>query len=711
MSLLDVRGLHVSFESERGPVLAVRGIDLSLEKGRTLCLVGESGSGKSATAGAVMGLLPPTARVTGTVSLDGQTLTGLTDKQMSRIRGRRIGMVFQDPLSALTPMFTVGRQLSDAVRVHQRVSRATARRRAVELLDLVGIREPAKRADDFPHEFSGGMRQRVVIGLAIANSPELIIADEPTTALDVTVQAQILEVLRTAQRETGAGLLLITHNLGVVAGYADDVSVMYAGRVVEQAGVEPVFAAPRMPYTIGLLGAVPTVSSQERQPLLAIPGEPPQLSAEPACCPFADRCPAAVPACRQGEPALREVARGHTSACVRAEEIAAGTLDVAPLFGHGPAPEAAEAPVPARIPEPTGSDDGITAPDDAPPSDHRPDAARAARPGAEEVVQVRGLVKTYPITKGSVLRRTVGRTTAVRGVDLDLYAGQTLGLVGESGSGKTSTFLELMRLAPPEAGSVELLGTPITAELSRADRARLRSGVQLVMQDVGGSLSPRLTVFDILAEPLQVAGRSRAEIERRVYELLDLVGLARSAVDRFPSAFSGGQRQRIGIARALALEPRVVILDEPVSALDMSVQAEVLNLLVRLQRALKVSFLVIAHDLSVVRYLSDRVAVMYLGTIVETASTAELFEHPRHPYTRALLSASPVPDPRIERHRDRILLAGEAHAADDETGCVFRARCPLYRRLDDTGRARCARPQPLRGLDGDAHRAACHAVD
>ena len=675
MTLLNVRDLHVTFESERGPVRAVRGVDLNLERGRTLCLVGESGSGKSATAGAVMGLLPPTAHVSGEVALDGEILTGLSDKEMSRIRGKRIGMVFQDPLSALTPMFTIGRLLADAVRVHQDISKARAWQRAVELLDLVGIREPAKRASDFPHEFSGGMRQRVVIAMAVANNPDLIIADEPTTALDVTVQAQILETLRTAQRETGAGVLLITHNLGVVAGYADDVDVMYAGKVVEQAPVEPAFAAPRMPYTIGLLGAVPTVSSQEREPLTAIPGEPPQLAAEPTGCPFADRCPAAVEACRQGEPELRRVGPDHAAACVRADEIAAGTLDVASLFGRGPSPE-------------QGGD----------------------RHESEEVLRVRRLVKTYPITKGAILRRTVGRTTAVRGVDLDLRAGETLGLVGESGSGKSSTLMELMRLAPPESGSVELLGTPITDDLTSADRSRIRSGVQLVMQDVSGSLSPRLTVYDILAEPLQVSGLGRSAIESRVYELLDLVGVDRSAVDRFPSAFSGGQRQRIGMARALALGPRVVILDEPVSALDMSVQAEVLNLLVHLQKRLGMAFLVIAHDLSVVRYLSDRVSVMYLGTIVETAPTSELFGRPRHPYTQALLSASPVPDPRIERHRERILLTGEAHALADETGCVFRERCPLYRQLDDAGKARCAQPQTLAPVNGATHQVACHAA-
>lgn len=679
MSLLSVRDLTVTFESERGMVHAVRGVDLDLERGQTLCLVGESGSGKSATASAINGLLPPSATVTGSVELDGQQIRGLDDRSMSRIRGRRIGMVFQDPLSALTPMFTVGRQISDAVRVHQQLTKQQAWQRAIELLGLVGIREPAKRASSFPHEFSGGMRQRVVIALAIANNPDLLIADEPTTALDVTVQAQILEVLDTAKRETGAGLLLITHNLGVVAGHADDVAVMYAGRVVERAEVRELFARPRMPYTIGLLGAIPRVSDADRTPLLAIPGEPPQLLVEPDGCPFAERCPAVVEACRVGEPPLAVVDKSggeHSAACVRAGEIEGGTLDVSRLFERGPAPD------------------------------------EGAREHAEEqVLRVRGLVKTYPVTTGAILRRTIGRTTAVRGVDLDLYAGETHGLVGESGSGKTSTIMELVQLAAPEQGSIELLGHQVDQRLPRAQRNELRHQVQLVMQDVGGSLSPKLTIFEVLAEPLQAAGWKRERIEARVYELLELVGLRREVVDRFPGAFSGGQRQRIGIARALALGPRIVVLDEPVSALDMSVQADVLNLLVRLQKQLDVAFLVIAHDLSVVRYLSDRVSVMYLGQIVETATSHELFDRPQHPYTRALLSASPVPDPEVEQNRERILLSDELEPEADPTGCVFRSRCPLFGTLDEGARARCREPQQLvaRATD-DSHRVACHVA-
>ncbi|WP_296137441.1 ABC transporter ATP-binding protein [uncultured Tessaracoccus sp.] len=677
MSLLTVRDLQVTFPSERGDVHAVRGVDLDLERGRTLCLVGESGSGKSATAAAINGLLPRFASVRGSVQLDGRELVGLSDREMSALRGLRIGMVFQDPLTALTPMFSVGRQLSDAVRVHQQLSASAAWRRAVELLDLVGIRDPQRRAKNFPHEFSGGMRQRVVIALAIANDPDLLIADEPTTALDVTVQAQILDVLRTAQRETGAGLLLITHDLGVVAGHADDVAVMYAGRIVERAPVDELFAHPRMPYTIGLLGALPG-TGDARTPLLAIPGSPPQLLEAPTGCPFAARCPVVTEACLDGEPALVEAgASGHWSACVRAGELAAGTLDAAASAGRHPS-------------------SGTTppAPDDA-PDDGAP------------VLRVRGLRKTYPVTKGRILRREVGRTVAVRGVDLELWPGETHGLVGESGSGKTSTFMEIMGLREPEAGTVELLGHRVDAHLGREERRRLSAEVQLVMQDVGSSLSPKLTIFDVLAEPLQAHGWPKARIEARVEELLGLVGLDASVLDRFPSAFSGGQRQRIAIARALALDPRVVVLDEPVSALDMSVQADVLNLLVRLQEQLGIAMLVIAHDLAVVRHLSDRVSVMYLGTIVETAPADELFDEPLHPYTQALLSASPVPDPAVERSRERIVLVGEAEADPDDEGCVFRNRCPLYRRLDPDGQRRCRAPQPLQG---DGHRVACHVA-
>ncbi|GGP33685.1 dipeptide ABC transporter ATP-binding protein [Streptomyces melanogenes] len=674
--VLSVRDLRISFPSEAGPVQAVRGVSFDLLPGRTLGIVGESGSGKSATAMGIMGLLPPTADLRGQVLLGGRDLVGLGDKALSEVRGNAIGMVFQDPLSALTPIFSVGRLLSDALRVHQDLSKRAAWEQAVELLGLVGIPDPRERAKSFPHEFSGGMRQRVVIAMAIANKPSVLVADEPTTALDVTVQAQILDVLRLAQRETGAGLVLITHDLGVVAGHADDIAVMYAGRFVEQAGVRELFRRPTMPYTARLLAAVPTVDSGVHRPLVPIGGEPPRLVDLPPGCPFASRCAVALDACRTDEPELREVTgHGHV-ACVRADEIADGSLD--PAGGVAPVHRAAE------------------------------------RSGTGEVVlRVEDLVKTFPITKGALLKRRVGTLRAVNGVGFELRAGETLGLVGESGSGKTTTLLEVLRLRKPEGGRIEIAGTDVSTVETTARKRELRRDVQIVMQDPLGALDPRLPVFDLLAEPLQAIGRDRESIRSRIAELLALVGLDPSVGDRFPAALSGGQRQRVGIARALATEPKLLALDEPLSALDVSVQAGVINLLARLQRELGLAYLVVAHDLAVVRYVSDRIAVMYLGHIVETGDTETIFADPKHPYTRALLSAIPVPDPERERTRERVVLQGEQpSAARLPAGCAFVDRCPLYRLAADDVRERCRteRPAPAEVAGQPGHQYACHAV-
>ncbi|WP_371656456.1 MULTISPECIES: dipeptide ABC transporter ATP-binding protein [unclassified Streptomyces] len=676
--VLSVRDLRISFPSEAGPVQAVRGVSFDLLPGRTLGIVGESGSGKSATAMGIMGLLPPTADLRGQVLLGGRDLIGLDDKKLSGVRGNAIGMVFQDPLSALTPIFSVGRLLCDALRVHQDLTKRAAWEQAVELLDLVGIPDPHERAKSFPHEFSGGMRQRVVIAMAIANKPSVLVADEPTTALDVTVQAQILDVLRLAQRETGAGLVLITHDLGVVAGHADDIAVMYAGRFVEQAGVRELFRRPTMPYTARLLAAVPTVDSGVHQPLVPIGGEPPRLVDLPQGCPFASRCAVALDACRTDEPELSAVTgHGHV-ACLRAGEIADGSLD--PAGGVAP------------VDRSTGSE-------------------RAA--AGEVVLRVEDLVKTFPITKGALLKRRVGTLRAVNGVSFELRAGETLGLVGESGSGKTTTLLEVLRLRKPEGGRIEIAGTDVSTVETTTRKRELRRDVQIVMQDPLGALDPRLPVFDLLAEPLQAIGRDRDSIRSRIAELLALVGLDTSVGDRFPAALSGGQRQRVGIARALATEPKLLALDEPLSALDVSVQAGVINLLARLQRELGLAYLVVAHDLAVVRYVSDRIAVMYLGHIVETGDTETIFSDPRHPYTRALLSAIPVPDPERERTRERVVLQGEQpSAARLPAGCAFVDRCPLYRLAAADVRERCRteRPAPAEVAGQPGHQYACHAV-
>jgi glutathione transport system ATP-binding protein len=680
--LLSVRNLAVSFPSEAGRVDAVRGVDFDLYPGRTLAIVGESGSGKSVTSMAVMGLLPEYASVTGSIALGGRQLLGLDDRQMSKIRGRDLGMIFQDPLSSLTPIFSVGRQIVEALEIHQNLDRDVAWKRAVELLDLVGIPNAAERARSFPHEFSGGMRQRVVIAMAMANDPQIIIADEPTTALDVTVQAQILEVLRLSQAETGAALILITHDLGVVAGIADEVLVMYAGRPVERAPVDELFARPRMPYTIGLLGAVPRLDVAERRPLVPIQGSPPLLVDLPPGCPFQPRCPVSVPACGDREPDLAVVPGGgdeHSAACIRVHEIRDGRIEDRPVYPVAPAPDAPAAHVP-----------------------------REQRPA---VLELGGLSKTFPLLKGALLKRRVGWVYAVSGVDLDIREGETFGLVGESGCGKTSTLLEIMNLRPPQSGSIRIGGIDVAELRGRGAERQLRRKLQMVFQDPIGALDPRMTVFDILAEPLQALSEADSTaIGARVDELMDLVGLNPEHSDRFPTAFSGGQRQRIAIARALATNPSLLVLDEPVSALDVSIQAGVINLLNELKAKLGLSYLFVAHDLSVVRHVCDRVAVMYLGRIVEIGAVDEVFDTPQHPYTQALLSAIPVPDPVVERTRQRIILYGDLPSPTDLlTGCRFVSRCPLHLTLDVGQRARCTGETPeLTGRGDTDQRNACH---
>ncbi|MGO1465684.1 MAG: dipeptide ABC transporter ATP-binding protein [Candidatus Corynebacterium faecigallinarum] len=621
--VLSVSDLTVSFPSEAGTVSAVRGVDFDLYPGRTLGIVGESGSGKSVTSMAVMGLLPDYAKVEGSVILNDRELLGLSDRQMSHIRGSEIGMIFQDPLTALTPVFTVGDQIIEAILCHQKVTRKAAWKQAIELLDLVGIPEPHKRVRSFPHEFSGGMRQRAVIAIAIANNPRVLIADEPTTALDVTVQAQVLDVIRTAQRETGAATILITHDMGVVAGMADDVMVMYAGRPVEHAQAVELFSTPKMPYTVGLLGSTPRVDRPSDEPLTPIVGTPPLLVDLPPGCPFADRCPAVIDACRTEEPPLEIVAGtdpeigSHRASCVRSAELVDGKIDGRTLY---PVPEVAED-IFAGVP----------------------------REDREKTLEVTNLHKEFPLVKGSVIKRRIGTVEAVKGLDFDIREGECMAIVGESGSGKTTTLLEIMDLTPPDDTTIRFTGRD-AGTMSKRDRLTARRDIQIVFQDPMGSLDPRMTVADVISEPLRSLGYE-GNVDDRVAELMDLVGLNPAHVERFPGHFSGGQRQRIGLARALATNPKLIVLDEPVSALDVSIQAGVINLLDDLKRRLGLSYLFVAHDLSVIRHLSDKVAVMYKGEFVEQGPVDEVFDNPRHEYTRKLLSAIPVPDPVVERAR------------------------------------------------------------
>jgi peptide/nickel transport system ATP-binding protein len=679
--VLSVSDLTVTFPGTEGPdVHAVRGLSFGLHKNEVLAIVGESGSGKSVTSLAIMGLLPTNAVITGSVTLSGRELIGLDDRRMSDIRGRDMSMIFQEPLSALTPVYTVGQQVVEAIQIHNDLPRAKAMTRAVELLDLVGIPNAKARAGAFPHEFSGGMRQRVMIAMAIANDPSVIIADEPTTALDVTIQAQILDVLETARRETNAGIIMITHDLGVVAGLADRVMVMYAGRPVEVGSTDHVYYEPRMPYTMGLLGSIPRIDARGVSSLIPIEGNPPSLAALPPGCPFAPRCPLVIDECLETEPPLEGVgAEGHRAACHRKHTIELENLSVTDVF---PAPEIGASPL-ERVP----------------------------RDQRDLVLEVHDLVRYYPLMKGAVFKRQVGVVKAVDGIDLEIREGETLGLVGESGCGKTTTLLQILELVKPQGGEIKVTGKD-TKSLDSGGRRQMRQDLQVVFQDPLAALDPRLPVSDILAEPMQTHGMNRRAIDDRINELLGLVGLDSSMAGRYPQEFSGGQRQRLGIARALALTPRLLVLDEPVSALDVSIRAGVINLLLQLRAELSLSYLLVAHDLSVVRVIADRVAVMYLGGIVEIGDVDSVYDRPSHPYTQALLSAIPVPDPHKERARQRILLKGDLPSpADPPSGCRFRTRCFKYETLDPQRRQRCEDERPPLYPQGDDHSAACHYAE
>ena len=683
--LLEVTDLAVSIPTDSGLIEAVRGISLAIGRGETMGVVGESGSGKTMLALSVMGLLPAAARVSGSIRLEGSELVGGTAAQWRKIRGSRVAMIFQDPMTALNPMYTVGWQVAECILLHRKTSRTAAMARAVELLAAVGLPEPDRMAKRYPHQLSGGMRQRVVIAIAIANEPQLLIADEPTTALDVTVQAQILDLLKSVREQSSAAMILISHDLGVVAGVADRVLVMYAGRTAELGGVDDVFAEPSMPYTAGLLASLPSLSHRSER-LPAIPGTPPTgLRYGPGCA-FAPRCPLAAEPCASA-PELVAVGTGHVAACHFAGPEAGGSAAIALQQPAADDPTA-----------PAGDVPGGTA-RQTPDPEHGPDAD--AGQADDIVLTVTNLTKHFRV-RGTGYR-SVSIVQAVSGVDLELRAGHCLALVGESGCGKSTLARLLMRLEDPTTGTITLHGRDL-AKLSEDELRATRRDMQMVFQDPYSSLNPRLSVGEIVGEPLTV--HKIPQKTERVRELLLSVGLDPAAGVRFPGEFSGGQRQRIGIARALALDPLALVLDEPVSALDVSIQASVLNMLRDLQRKRNMAYLFIAHDLSVVRLVADEVAVMYLGKIVEQGPADQVYGQPAHPYTTALLSAVPVPDPQVERSRERILLRGEVPSpVNPPSGCRFRTRCW---KAD----ARCAEEEPLLQVLASApdskHRVACH---
>lgn len=663
-AVLSVRDLKVGFAGPRGTVPVIRGIDFDVYSNEVLCIVGESGSGKSVTSLAVAGLLPETARVSGSIVLDGIEVNGASAETLRHMRGRDVGFIFQDPATTLNPVLQVGRQITEGQVAHGFLEPGDAPGRAVELLREVDIANPEGRIEQYPHQFSGGMRQRTVIAMAMAGRPRLIIADEPTTALDVTVQAQVLSLLARRQEETEAAVILITHDLGVVAEVADRVAVMYGGRIVETGPVGDIFAKPRHPYTAALLQSIPRVDATDRR-LDPIPGQPPTPDELGSGCAFRPRCAigAARALCAEMDPALERIDDTTAVACHF-------TGDVAP-----PRPSA------------------------------QPRRDRDTEEAAQPLLEVRNLKVHFPVKKG-ILRRTAGWIRAVDDVSVSVRPGETISLVGESGCGKTTTGKAIMGLVPVTGGDILFQGQSILG-LGAAERRKTRRQMQYIFQDPYSSLNPVLPVEDIVAEPLRIHGLyDEMGGAERIAELLDMVGLSRKMIGRYPHEFSGGQKQRIGIARALVLQPRLLILDEPVAALDVSIQAQILNLLEDLQHELGLAYLFIAHNLSVVKHISDRVAVMYLGRIIEESTRNGLYEEPLHPYTQSLLSAAPIPDPAQRDTRRRIVLEGEVpNPASPPSGCAFHPRC--FRATDI-----CRQDAPSYALQGQGPtRTACYHAE
>ncbi len=662
---LEVTDLTTQIKLSRSTVHAVGNVDIAIDAGETLGLVGESGCGKSMLGLSILGLLPKGGTIVeGSVQLQGRELVGLPDSELRRLRGNEVAMIFQDSQSSLNPTKTVGEQVAEPVRLHRGGSRTEANNRALEVLELVGLPRPRERMGDYPHQLSGGMRQRVMIAIALACEPKVLLADEPTTALDVTIQAQILALLDDLEERLGMATLLVTHDMGVVAGRADRISVMYAGRIVETGSTEDIFAAMHHPYTQALLGSIPKLSQDNRRALVSIPGRPPDLTDPPVGCRFAARCPFATDQCRAEEPPLAGTNPEHRFACWHPVDGPVRTL-----------PEVAI----------------------------RPRAAEYRAPVANgHLLEITDVVRTYPVTAGTILPRKVNSVKAVSGVTLHVDVGEALGLVGESGCGKTTLGKMIVGIETPDAGRIALEGNELFRSRGRELR-RARRDLQMIFQDPYASLDPRMRVQALLREPLVIQKiGSRQEQDQKIRELLDEVGLPANALERYPHEFSGGQRQRIALARALMLEPKVIVADEPVSALDVSIRSQVLNLMKRLQAEHQRASVVISHDLAVVKYLADRIAVMYLGKMVELGSGDDIYRRPAHPYTDALIKTIPVPDPAAERAKTEVGIRGELPSSiDPPSGCRFRTRCPRAQAL-------CGEQEPLLRRFGPTHQAACH---
>ena len=614
---------------------AVDGISFEIEAGETLAMVGESGCGKSQTALSIMRLIAENGfHPTGKMFLEGKDLFALREEEMRAIRGNDIAMIFQEPMTSLNPLYRIGNQLEEPLRLHRQMQKGPARKTAIELLDQVGIPDPERRIDTFPHELSGGMKQRVMIAMALACEPKLLIADEPTTALDVTIQAQVLHLMSELQKEKGMAILLITHDMGIVNQMADKVCVMYAGQVAEQGTREQVFSRMAHPYTRRLMDSIPKPGDAPYL-LKTIPGLVPPATEYEDVCRFADRCAFVFDDCRKKDPPTVELEPGHGVDCLLYEN--SKTHEIVRDDKREPAPE--------KVVQ------------------------------SDDLVSIRNVRTWFPVHKG-VFRRIANYVKAVDNVDLDIRRGSTVALVGESGCGKTTLGESILRLNREVRGNI-LFDSHSVMDLEGAELKAMRRHMQIVFQDPYGSLSPRMRVFDIVGEGLNIhhPELSPEQARRRIGAVLEEVGLHASVADRYPHEFSGGQRQRISIARSLILEPEFLVLDEPTSALDVSVQAQVLNLLRDLQSRRGLTYLFITHNLNVVQYMADEVAIMYLGRVVEYGPVKELFENPRHPYTRSLLEAVPNLGERVEF---KTIVGDVPSPLNPPSGCHFHPRCPIY---------------------------------
>ena len=665
--LLQIKDLHTDIEIRSGVVRALSGVDLHVNPGETLGIVGESGSGKTMTALSLMGLLPQGGKVSsGSIILDGQDLTKMPLHLKRKMRGTKVGMIFQDPLTSLNPTMKIGLQVCEPLRVHEKLSKREALARAVEILKRVGMPRPEVVINNYPHQLSGGMRQRVMIAMALVCKPRILIADEPTTALDVTTQMQILDLIDELRDEYKMGVILITHDLGVVAGHTDRVAVMYAGRIVETAPTKTLFTEPKHRYTSSLMAALPERALEAGTKLFSIPGAPPSLTNLPVGCRFAARCLWATDECRAGYPDLSGD-DSHTFSCFH------------------PVQEGDESPAILQAKLDSGkAEDAV---EGAPQISH------------EVLLDVKEASREYESAGSGFFKRNKGVVSAVDRVSITVKKGETYGLVGESGCGKSTVGRLIAGLEPPSGGAIELDGRDL-ATLKGRDAVRIHRDVQMMFQDSYAAMDPRMRIDQILAEPMSIQKTGNArQIAERIMEILEQVGLTEEILDRDPHEFSGGQLQRIGFARSLTLAPDLIVADEPVSALDVSVQAQVLNLMKDLQQELGLSYLFISHDLAVVQYMADRIGVMYLGRIVEEGPAHEVVKNPKHPYTKALIDSIPVPDPEFKHDESAIKLTGEPPSAvNPPEGCRFRPRCPFA--------GEECKVQPM--LTDETHRVACH---